>query len=356
MPEAPASTAAGLSDLVARNLARFEQAAGAHAETVADLEVVGRPVRLRVVGAPLTAVMVGALGHLAVPGRPRTPELTICAWDEASTGVAAERDETADIDDAPTARTVVSTGEGLVVHYGDGSRVLQGFDAARSTIFLWASDVDALARTGDRTKPVLEGLHAWLLETPWQPVHAGAVGGPSGGVLLAGPAGAGKSTTALTCLRAGWRYAGDDYVAVRSQPDARVEPLYRSARITLETAAHFPEHDAGRVGTVTFDGLTKHDIHLADQVPAELFAGFPLRALLLPRVVGGETRLHPAPRAAAMIGLSTTTLYQLRGGTATAFGKIGAFVESLPAYWLDLGEDIDAIPAAITAATGVGPT
>jgi hypothetical protein len=258
-------------------------------------------------------------------------------------------------DDGPLARTIVGADSGIVVHYGDGSRVLQGFDAARATAFLWAVDVDALARTGDRTKPLLESLHAWLLRTAWQPVHAGAVGGPSGGVLLAGPTGSGKSTTALTCLRAGWHYAGDDYVAVRSEPSPQVATLYRSARVTQEMAGRFPEHEAGGVGRVAWGGVIKHDIHLADDVPAGLLAGFPLQALLLPRVVGGQTRVHPAPRAAAMIGLSTTTLFQLRGGTSAAFDKIAGFVESLPAYWLDLGEDLAAIPGAITEATGVGP-
>ncbi|MGC4005481.1 MAG: hypothetical protein QM811_21135 [Pirellulales bacterium] len=51
-----------------------------------------------------------------------------------------------------------------------------------------------------------------------------------GFTLLAGEGHSGKTTAALACAKAGWRYAGDDFVAVNSETGRdRAAVLLRTA-------------------------------------------------------------------------------------------------------------------------------
>jgi hypothetical protein len=213
-----------------------------------------------------------------------------------------------------------------------------------------------MARWGERTKPFLDILHSWLLDTPWQPVHGGAIGGPGGGIVLAGASGAGKSTTALACVRAGWHYAGDDYVVIGGDREPRVENLYASARLRRDMAERLAEFRPAQIGTITTFGDERCDLLLSRMVPTARIDGFPVRAILLPSVASGSrSGLRPATATQAMIALSSVTLHFLRTGAARTFEKIGRFVESLPVYWLDLGRDLDALPSLIATETGSGP-
>jgi hypothetical protein len=56
-----------------------------------------------------------------------------------------------------------------------------------------------------------------------------------------------------------------------------------------------------------------------------------------------------------MAAIGPTTLVFLRVGAGSAFEKISRIATAAPAYWAELGEDIDDLPATISAETGVGP-
>ena len=48
-------------------------------------------------------------------------------------------------------------------------------------------------------------------------------------------------------------------------------------------------------------------------------------------------------------------MHFLRVGAGSAFEKIGSIAAAVPAYWVELGDDIDDLPATIKSETGVGP-
>src|SRR5262249_41636965 len=171
-------------------------------------------------------------------------------------------------------RTLVHGSNGFLAIQGTTPWAAQGYDAERRRAFLWAAEPSVLRAWGEATKPVLESFHPWLGDSACQPIHGGAVGSAEGGVLLAGGSGAGKSTVALSCVRAGWRYAGDDYLAVRTDGgEAFVDNLYGSARLTVEGAERFPEFRSAEVGTVAMNGVEKSDLILADVLPRSRFGG-----------------------------------------------------------------------------------
>jgi len=63
-------------------------------------------------------------------------------------------------------------------------------------------------------------------------LHAAAVAGPAGAIVLAGASGSGKSTLAADFWRHGWQMLGDDAVMIRAQ-DGRPMALAGPARVRL---------------------------------------------------------------------------------------------------------------------------
>jgi hypothetical protein len=353
----------GVVETVARNLARFEEAAQGR-ERSFDFEVLGRVARLRLAGEALEGVLIDALRHRQLPDQPAEPELEICAWERRSTGtdadlrgipVLGENLQGGELVNDP--RTLVHGSTGFLAIQGEVPWAAQGFDAAGHTAFLWARDPTVLSVWGEQTKPFLEIFHAWLIDSPWQPIHGGAVGGVEGGVLLAGGSGVGKSTTVLSCVRAGWLYAGDDYLAIRTdRGEAYVENLYGSARLCVDMADRFAEFRSAEIGAVSMNGIEKRDLILAEVLPRSRFGGFPVRAILLPRISGGpRSSLRPASPGQATVAIGAMTMHLLRAGAQEAFEKIAGIAAATPAYWLDLGDDIDDLPELIGSQIGVGP-
>ena len=353
-----------VAEAVARNRAVFDEAARGR-ERVFDFELLGRTVRLRLAGDALAGVLTNALRHHELDVGTTDPELEICAWDRRSTGADADLrgipvlgdEEPGEIDYVHAPRTVVHGSSGFLALQGTTPWAAQGYDAAQHSAFLWASEPEALGAWGERTKPLLEIFHGWLLDSPWQPIHGGAVGGTDGGVLLAGGPGAGKSTTVLSCVRAGWLYAGDDYLAVRTNGgEGLVANLYGSARLCVDMAERFTEFGAGEVGAVSMQGVEKRDLILSQVLPRSRFGDFPIRAILLPRIAGGSrSTLRPASAAEATVAIGASTMHFLRVGASVAFDKITGIAGATPVYRLELGDDIDDLPGIIGSEIGVGP-
>jgi len=184
-------------------------------------------------------------------------------------------------------------------------------------------------------------------DLPQQPIHAGAVGRPDGGVLIAGRNGSGKSTSTLACLHSDLRFAGDHYVLVRVDPEPYVFSLYSTAKLEPHDLGRFPKLKpmVNNHGRLTSE---KALIFLHDHAPGEIVRGFPLRAILLPRVTGRrDTRLERTTPAAALMALAPTTLVHLQGASQEAFGKLARLARKLPVYTLEAGTDLSQIPVVI---------
>ena len=220
-------------------------------------------------------------------------------------------------------------------------------DSGRDLAWYWVRDADTIP-FWDCAAPIRQILHRWLGARGVQQIHAGAVGTEAGGVVLVGRPGSGKSTAALSSLRSDLLFAGDDYVAAALEPAPRVHSLYCSGKLEPEHARRFPElmgsvWNAGRLDS------EKAVIFVHRSHPGHTTAGFPLRAVLVPRVKAGgpETTIAEAPRIAALAALAPSTIIQLHVPMEGAFTTMRRLVETLPCYFLDLGTDIDGIPKMI---------
>lgn len=306
----------------------------------------GSGFRMRFAGEALLPLMTPALEHLRVVSFQNG--LTVNLWD-ASAGL-----------DLP--RPPWNGGD----HYGNGG--IRGFEEGRyrasvdmnaglyslldvesEEAFVWVRD-PAILPAYVVGAPLRVILHWWMAGHGRQLAHAGAVGTERGGVLLAGAGGAGKSTTTFACLRGGLRYAGDDYVLVEPRPEPRVFSLYNSGKLEARNMAErFPEllakvHNLGGTDRGDDKGLVFVHRHWPDAVSL----GFPIRALLVPRVTGSPaTRLVPCSPAAGLRALLPHSVFPLPGARAASIERLGALVRSLPNYILEVGTDMGAIPGVI---------
>lgn len=303
---------------------------------------------LRFASPALAAQLTPPLAHLATAPHP-APALTINLWDGATTGVALPARPTSMQPSTPSA-----THWGSYVHserfqafWQPSYQLFTMLDRRCNAALYWVHDAQQvpLAEGG---APLLSLFHWWLGQQERQLVHGAAVGTASGGVLLVGKSGSGKSTTALACLHAGLAYLGDDYCLVATTPTPTIYTLYSSGKVHFADQARFPRLQAAQ-SRHSYAAADKALYFLAgafaDQIPPSL----PLKAVLLPRLSAvRQSNLSAISPAAALLALGPSTVFQLTGEKHQTLQHLGQLVRQLPCYRLELSPDITQTPALIT--------
>jgi len=307
------------------------------------LSVAGHAVLLRFAGPSLEWLLMPALEHLAA-GPNGSAALTVTLFDAASTGISPPPPPWDAAGQGPRGVIEGYNSHRLRTVYQPGADVLLLYNSDERSGIYWTPDHRRVPYW-ECSFPLRSLFQWWLDDQPLQLAHAAAVGLPEGGVLVAGPSGSGKSTTALACLDSDLLYAGDDYVLLGTSP-LWAHCLYNTAKLTPEVETWFPHLAAAISNKRT--GSEKALLFLGRWAPRKLIAGFPIRALLVPRVTGlRDTRLVRCGASEAFRALAPTTMFQLPGTGRKAFDKLASVVRGAPVYRLELGTDLPAIPRAI---------
>lgn len=311
--------------------------------------ICGHVVRLHFATPPLACGLTPALAHL-VTAPQLTADLTINLWDSATTGI----DRPA-LPEAIQQPPIDLKAGGSYLH----SERFQAFwqpvyglftmlDRATNEAFYWVDDAEQLP-LAEGGAPLITLLHWWLGQRGQQIVHGAAIGSAAGGVLLVGKSGSGKSTTALACLHAGLHYVGDDYCAVAATPVPMVYSLYSSGKVYFADLARFPRLQKAQ-SRQAYAGADKALYFFAEAFANQLAATLPLKAILLPTVHAQQARsqLRAVSPATALLAMGPSTVFQLIGEKRQTIEQLGQLVRQLPCYRLELGADLEAIPALIT--------
>jgi hypothetical protein len=323
---------------------RFESAAACSGVVERRFRVAERHLRLRFAGRALEDRLTPAIEHLATLDD-GTPEITVCLFDTATTGAGLRAGWDASAF-RPRGEIVGFNTERYRTVFQQGADAFLMLDRQQREAVYWVSDAGQVPYW-ERSFPLRTAFHWWFEDLPLQPVHAAAVGFADGGVLITGPSGCGKSTTALACLNSELLYAGDDYVLVQHAPSPHVYCLYGTAKLEPENLVRFPALEPFLDNPDHLD-REKALVFLRTWMPGKLNAGFPIRALVTPRVTGRRnTLLIRAGALEAVRALAPTTLYHLPGAERKAFAKIAALVRQLPCYVLEVGTDLPQIPVRI---------
>lgn len=323
----------------------FRRAAERAGTQTSSFRVCDRIVELKFAGRALVPVFTPALAHLEIPPG-SLADLTIHLWEFGETGSPLPSPPW-DVQ-APMRRGEVegfNDGTRYTIYHPDGGLVFM-YDAARGQAYLAASD-HRLIPVYERAASLRPILFPWLAAQNIQYAHAAAVGLESGGALLVGNGGAGKSTTALACLDSELFYVGDDYCAIRVDENPGVYSLYNSGKASAATIerlkfleSHIRYWDRG--------GSEKAIFFLHETMPAKLRSHFPLRAILIPRVTGEPfTRISRASAHDALLALAPSTISQLPTADGAVLRRLAALVQSIPCWNLALGTDMKQIPQVI---------
>ena len=330
--------------------ASFEAAAAVGGGVLVHrFRIAGSVMELRFASPVLRDQLTKAFEHLAEPpgADPEPAGLTVHLWDGASTRAPAP----------PRPPVPDEYAEGALFHYNEppirmayqpGLETLSVLDRDTDTAWYWVGDADAQPYW-DKASPIRQILFWWLASRRYLQVHGAAVGTSEGGVLLVGRGGSGKSTTAFSSLGSQLRYAGDDYVAFTLEPEPRIQSLYSSGKLDPPHLEALLPHLLPLLANREALESEKAVVYLHDHMPEALSTGFPLRAVLVPKVMKGQTeaRIVPISRAAAFAALAPSTIFQLHTAGPETLSMMSRLIERVPCHGLELGSDIPDIPRAI---------
>ena len=319
------------------------------AEEFHDVPIGPEVLRLRFAGRSLEPLILPAVAHRTQAPGTLDPTLSIDIWDTESTGVIPPRFPWRPTDLGPHGEIDGHNQDGVrTVFHGDlmsqdtDFRALTLFDESARRGSFWVLGPDRLP-WWERAAPLRTALH-WGLRQPHRLlVHAGAVGLGKGGVLLAGPGGSGKSTSALAAVLAGFDYVGDDYVLLDLNGELPIaHRLYATAKLDPATGSLLPELRDALSDVEGFDG-EKAIVSIGTLYPERLRASIPLRAIVLPRIAGGgKGALRAGSPADALRALGPSTIHQAPYDGGSALRPLGELVRRLPIHVLELGD-----PAAV---------
>ncbi len=312
---------------VDETLAAFEHACSRTEDSGHDFEFAGRHVRVRFAAPQLGARFRPALAHAVGPARSgATPDLEVVCWDTAVTGVSAPPPPWGLDAFLPTGRIRGHADGPVRASYDAVDRVLCLYDRDRRTAVLHATD-HALVPTWMDRAPFRTILTWWAADRGLAMLHASAVADKGGSLALAGASGAGKSTTALTCLAHGLGVVGDDAVFVDLAGEPEVFAVYGLAKVEPDALDRLPALRAS-VRPLGDDSVVDLGDSLAGRAQ--------LRAVAIPQVVNGDaSRAVPVSTSDALRSVAASTMREgIAGGSLPV---LGALVRKVPTVRLELG-------------------
>lgn len=329
----------------------FDQSAQAHQDACVTrhYSLAGRSVRIRTVGGSLANEIERPFSHLRSAVKDSgSPALEIDLVDLEETRVIADEFLHALIEGGHPPISTSMNGR-FVLRSAPSEQMTSAFDRRARRIVAAVRDTSRLSLY-ERGRPLHTFLLLWLRDNGVQPVHAGLVSRAGSGILFGGAGGSGKSTVALTCLKAGFLYQGDDYIGSERNGQSFVgHSIYGSTHIEPSHLRRFPWlAPYARPGSSSAE--EKSLVLLSEVRPESLSSAAPIDAIALPIVTNrSATSIRPASQADALLRLAPSSILQLPFATAVpgALQGISDLVESAPAFWLELGQDLDTIPKRV---------
>lgn len=335
----------------------FAEATREHAAAVADVGEVGRELRftnqrlcMRFAGSGLADGLLAALAPRltltdAEPIDAAPARTTIALWEERQ--VAGGATPVPWGDEHLGARGLVRGSDGVIAIHEAGSRAVTLVDPDSHTI-LYRVPSAAELPWWERAAPLRPALF-WALSGPGSHlVHAGVVGDEQrGGVLLAGAGGSGKTTVALAALAAGMRYVSDDYILLHTDPAPVAWNLFATAKLDRGHLARFPTlAPAARFSADPVED-EKAVLDVATLMPDALIDSLPVKAIVVPRIRGGQAALHTASAGEALLALAPSTTLQMPYDNGAVVRSLAVLTRSVPAFALDVGDRVEELAEAI---------
>jgi hypothetical protein len=334
----------GLESPEARIVASLDEAANTAFARLGRYEstivVAGHRIRLIFAGEELQTQSMRPFAHIETSSE-APAEIEIYVWDTVQSGVAMSAELGARLHSL------------LAEAHRDGGPLLsvldQGvffYNPATSRAYHWLPDAANLDET-NKASPVRLALSYAMAYRGLHAMHAAALKGASGGLLLCGSSGVGKSTTSVACARAGFEFAADDFCFVEvDRGRARAYSLYVSAKLFGHRLSDLPQFAA--LVTNPNDLQTEKAISFLDEGTAfKVIPQVEITAVVVLASKGNSSasfqRISPVQ---ALVGLAPSTVILFRS-RSQHLSALKALVANVPCFEMHLASDLDANPPAI---------
>jgi hypothetical protein len=313
----------------------FTAAAREHALVVQQQGVVERQlrwanlrVRVRVAGTELPGALLGPLLHRR-DEEPGAVRATISVWEESActAGALPFPWDLSDIEPGGLVRgpeldgvvAVHETYSGAVTLTESGRRAVLHRVPHRNKLPWW-----------ERAAPLRPSLFWALGGENRQLVHASAIGDQRGAVLLVGARGSGKTTVVLAALERGLGFVGDDYLLLQTTGAPVAFSVYSTVCVRAEP-----------------DARAKTVLDVAAQMPGSLRESLPIRAVVAPRICGGQADWRRVRPAVALRAWAPSTVFHMPVGDGAMLASLASAVRQLPCFQLDVGDNPAELASAV---------
>ncbi|MGH8559259.1 MAG: hypothetical protein ACRESZ_17780, partial [Methylococcales bacterium] len=255
--------------------------------------IVGKVIRICFAGSAMVPKIMPALEchRLATNAlNPLLPEFTIYVWDSESTRTAMPPGHWTQDNSGLKGRIRHRSGSGVHTVFDADTGIVSMISVEEKLAVYWIQDFRKLPYY-EMAAPLLTILHWWLKTQSCHLLHAAAVGKNDGGILFVGRGGSGKSTIAFSCLQSPLFYASDDYCIAGNDFRPYVYSLYNSAKLDQYSMNHFPQLVPEIKNHNEFP-QEKGILFLHEKYADKLIAGFPLKAILIPKITQFEPMLR----------------------------------------------------------------
>lgn len=311
-----------------------------------DLLIAGKRVRLRFAGSAMARQTMCALEPLCAPIG-GDPDVLLMVWDSASTGTVMPAPQLSNLcfSQRGDLWTFRSPRIRSAFHHWDYS--LNLYDRERGIGMFWVQNAASLP-SWTRAAPFRTLLHWFFADQGMQMVHGAAVGIAGDGVLICGPGGVGKSTTALTALAQGMDFAGDDYVLLELTPGEhgglQAHALYATAKVHPAEAGGFQSLGFDVAMPRSSDSAEKAVIYIGEKITRSLS----IRAIVTPRFGSARETLFERYAAECVVAAASfPTRAQLPHCGAEAIAFIHQAASAVPYGRMVLGQAVEQVPGAL---------
>lgn len=200
----------------------------------------------------------------------------------------------------------------------------------------------------EQSCPLRNLFHWWFRDFGLQLLHGAAIANSSGGALLLGTSGAGKSTTTLSCLRAGMHLVADDLTLLDMRHRSpELISLYNSIKFNSAEEAKSLEPFAQLVETTPPQG-EKYIGFMHQSRPSLQRIKVPLKAILVNKIGSSDqTTLFEITSGEATKMILAPITEVLLGPMPSDFFSVFRLLKSAPCYVLEAGRDLQTIPPAV---------
>lgn len=179
-------------------------------------------------------------------------------------------------------------------------------------------------------------------------LHAATLCWKDRGLLIAGTSGAGKTTLALTLLRSGFGFLGDDLGFLATEDGGlRVLAFPDEIDVSDQTIDFFPELSFLRKRSLP-PGRTKWPLLAEEVYDADIVTSCRPTVVLLPSISGeAESRIEPVDSARALLEVAPNVLLTDPMSSQRHLDALGRLVREVDCYRLHAGHDFGALPVLL---------